>query len=61
MVEGVHHTETREIPPIVDQTRYTLVGLTIVHRVHVDELTIGIYQWVNKNEIIYLQTLNPIP
>ena len=39
--------------------RYTLVGSTRVHRVLIEDLSIGLYQWVNRGKIFYLQTLNP--
>ena len=44
---------------MVDLMRYTLVGSTRVHRVLIEVLTIGLYQWVNCGKIFYLQTLNP--
>ena len=45
--ETAPQTHTREGPPMVDSSRYTLVGSTRVHRVLVKDLTIGLYQWVN--------------
>ena len=57
--EAAPHTHTRDGPPMVDLMRYTLVGSTRVHRVLVEDLSIGIYQWVNRGKIFYLQTLNP--
>ena len=53
------HTHTRDGPPMVDLMRYTLVGSTRVHRVLIEDLTIGLYQWVKHGKMFYLQTLNP--
>ena len=44
---------------MVDSSRYTLVGSTRLHQVLVEDLTIGLYQWVNQGKMFYLQTLNP--
>ena len=52
------HTHTREGPPMVNSSRYTLVGSTRVHRVLIEDLTIGLYQWVNCGKMFYLPTLN---
>ena len=57
--EVAPYTHTREGPPIVDPLRYTLVSSTRVLRVLFEDLTIGLYQWVNQNKMLYLQTLNP--
>ena len=50
----------RKRPPIIDPTRYKLVDFIRVHRDHENYLIIEIYQWVNQNKSIYLQTWNPI-
>ena len=57
--QTLHHTHTRDGPPMVDLMRYTLVGSIRVHRVLIEDLSIGLYQWVNCGKIFYLQTLNP--
>ena len=57
--EAAPHTHTREGPPMVDSSRYKLVGSTRVHRVLVEDLTIGLYEWVSLGKMFYLQTLNP--
>ena len=57
--EAAPHTHTREGQPMVDSSRYTLVGSTRLHQVLVEDLTIGLYQWVNQGKMFYLQTLNP--
>ena len=57
--EAAPHTHTRDGPPMVDLMRYTLVGSTRIHRVLIEDLTIGLYQWVNCGKIFYLETLNP--
>ena len=53
-IEATPHTHTRDGPPMVDLMRYTLVGSTRVHRVLIEDLTIGLYQWVNRSKIFYL-------
>ena len=44
---------------MVDSSRYTLVGSSRVHKLLVEDLTLGLYQWVSQGKMFYLQTLNP--